>query len=137
MRALDMTIYFFCIVLFMSAIPILLPMYNNGNGLPAGNTSGLTSTIAGMQLNGTSALGKTLSGSNTYDPITYTVQIIVTFITTVFAILSLMICCWPVLVAVFGIPAIMATIIQAILYIILGLGIIQAVRGSFTLKWME
>lgn len=103
----------------LSLIPILVPSYNNGNGLSAGTQQGayaqLTTTVAQYQLTGSGLFGKALTQANSLDIVTYIFQLTFAFIMSAISVLSVVFVAYPLMVSVIGIPAVLSAFLQVLI----------------------
>jgi hypothetical protein len=137
MRALDIVMYLAILAVTIGSVSAVFPGYNQGKGLPVGNTS--LSFIASWQVAGLTPQFSYFGGNNPsiLDYARMSVEIIIIAIIGFVTICSVILFAYPMLTSVLMIPAPIGAVLQVIIYAVFVVAAAQVYRGGFTWKAYE
>jgi hypothetical protein len=131
MRAYNLILLMLVFGVVIQQVAFLVPSYNNGQGLTAGNVTGLNGVIANWQLSQKGILGTSITqNSSGWDVLTYLLTAFINAILMLFQAFTLAFVVYPVFVAVFLIPAQISAILQVIIVVIELFGVYQVLKGT-------
>ena len=134
MKAFSLIVLMLIFGVALEAVPFLVPSYNNGNGLSAGNQSGLAGEIANWQLSGGGLLASKLTQNTGLDILTYLFVVFISSLVMLIQIFTIALVSYPLFVAVFSIPVQISAGLQVLITGIEVFGVYQVWRGTVIIQ---
>jgi hypothetical protein len=127
MRGLEITIFLLCLVLALPLTSILLPTYNNGDGVPLG-----ANDVSGVNAFNWSKLDsyKPTQNPSILDQAVYFFNLAVLAITGMATIIFSAVWAAPSLLSIFGISGVLAGVLLSIFAIVIIIAWLQIIKGD-------